>query len=225
MPSPVFPVPVLQNGIKLTNEPPKGVKANIGRTYNDAGDELLDSCAAKPSEWRRLLFSLSFFHAVVQVRRFLRSSALESQFCCAYRCQGHPVKTVHMKCCVAIAVAPLQERRKFGPLGWNICYEFNASDLECSSSTLRMFLDEAEAIPWEALEYVIGQVNYGGRCVCSVPQNLCSCVCCACMQQACQALHGARHGWQLACTAGHRAVQSAGTLGRSRSCLKWMRML
>ncbi|WIA13579.1 hypothetical protein OEZ85_007146 [Tetradesmus obliquus] len=121
MPSPVFPVPVLQNGIKLTNEPPKGVKANIGRTYNDAGDELLDSCAAKPSEWRRLLFSLSFFHAVVQ------------------------------------------ERRKFGPLGWNICYEFNASDLECSSSTLRMFLDEAEAIPWEALEYVIGQVNYGGR--------------------------------------------------------------
>jgi dynein heavy chain len=67
MPSPVFPVPVLQNGIKLTNEPPKGVKANIGRTYNDAGDELLDSCAAKPSEWRRLLFSLSFFHAVVQV--------------------------------------------------------------------------------------------------------------------------------------------------------------
>jgi dynein heavy chain len=67
MPSPVFPVPVLQNGIKLTNEPPKGVKANIGRTYNDAGDELLESCTAKPSEWRRLLFSLSFFHAVVQV--------------------------------------------------------------------------------------------------------------------------------------------------------------
>lgn len=68
MPSPVFPVPVLQNGVKLTNEPPKGVKANIERTYNDAGVGVLDSCAAKPSEWRRLLFSLSFFHAVVQVR-------------------------------------------------------------------------------------------------------------------------------------------------------------
>jgi len=66
MPSQVFPVPVLQNSIKLTNEPPKGVKANLARTYNDATEELLNSCTVKPSEWKRLLFSLSFFHAVVQ---------------------------------------------------------------------------------------------------------------------------------------------------------------
>jgi dynein heavy chain len=26
-----------------------------------------------------------------------------------------------------------------------------------------MFLSEAEAIPWPALEYVVGQINYGGR--------------------------------------------------------------
>ena len=57
----------------------------------------------------------------------------------------------------------MQERRKFGSLGWNIRYEFNSSDLECSRSTLHMFLSSQDVIPWTALEYVIGQVNYGGR--------------------------------------------------------------
>ncbi|MEW5314022.1 MAG: hypothetical protein WDW38_005550 [Sanguina aurantia] len=123
MPSKVFPVLVLQNGVKLTNEPPKGVKANIARTFNEMSPAYLDSCASQPRAWRKMLFSLSFFHAVVQ------------------------------------------ERRKFGPLGWNIRYEFNTSDLECSLATLQMFLTEQQGgvIPWPALEYVIGQINYGGR--------------------------------------------------------------
>ena len=57
----------------------------------------------------------------------------------------------------------MQERRKFGPLGWNIRYDFNTTDLEVSIETLRMFLDEQEVIPWAALEYVNGHINYGGR--------------------------------------------------------------
>eukprot|EP00435_Cladocopium_sp_Y103_P017660 s1686_g4.t1 len=120
MPAAYFPVPVLQNGIKLTTEPPKGLRANVIRSFLPMSDEQLND-SAKPKEWRRLQFGLKFFHAVIQ------------------------------------------ERRKFGPLGWNIRYEFNDSDLETSTTITHNMLELDGAIPWDTLLFVIGHINYGGR--------------------------------------------------------------
>jgi dynein heavy chain len=64
MPAPYFPVAVLQNGIKLTTEPPRGIKANLKRGYNELSADFLDDCK-KAKEWRKLVFGVSFFHAVV----------------------------------------------------------------------------------------------------------------------------------------------------------------
>ena len=57
------------------------------------------------------------------------------------------------------------ERLQFGSIGWNIPYEFNPSDFAISRKHLRMFLNESTPgeVPFEALTYVIGELNYGGR--------------------------------------------------------------
>jgi dynein heavy chain len=52
----------------LTNEPPKGLKANVGRTYNEVDPKVYNECS-KEVEYKKLLFSLAFFHAVILERR------------------------------------------------------------------------------------------------------------------------------------------------------------
>ncbi|XP_022090728.1 dynein heavy chain 6, axonemal-like isoform X2 [Acanthaster planci] len=59
--------------------------------------------------------------------------------------------------------AVINERRKYGALGWNIIYEFSASDLEVSIQVLQLLLTTHQDPPWEALRYLTGEVAYGGR--------------------------------------------------------------
>lgn len=113
----------------MTTEPPRGIKANLKRSYtNLVTEDTYESCKSLKSpeinnqaSFNKLLFGLCFFHATVQ------------------------------------------ERRKFGPLGWNIRYEFNDSDLDTSIKMLRNFLIDSEEVPWDAMRFMTGQINYGGR--------------------------------------------------------------
>jgi len=91
MPSEKFPVSILQNGVKITKEPAKGLRNNILGSYLALDEAEMEACQ-KPVALKRLMWSLCFFNALIL------------------------------------------ERRKYGPLGWNIPYEFSASDLDISKA-------------------------------------------------------------------------------------------
>mmetsp|Transcript_39360 Transcript_39360/g.37803 ORF Transcript_39360/g.37803 Transcript_39360/m.37803 type:complete len:457 (+) Transcript_39360:6904-8274(+) len=64
--------------------------------------------------------------------------------------------------------AVIQERKKFGKIGWNVTYDFNESDFRISFRLISMYLNKAmtnkeENLPWETLRYLIGEAMYGGR--------------------------------------------------------------
>eukprot|EP00913_Durusdinium_trenchii_P035956 g33641.t1 len=56
-----------------------------------------------------------------------------------------------------------QERCNYGPLGWNIPYQFSEPDRQICVSQLKMFLEENQTIPYAALRYTASEANYGGR--------------------------------------------------------------
>jgi len=120
MPTKQFPPLLLQNGVKMTNEPPKGLRANVLGSMMKCDDRMLSDCK-QPEAYARLVYGFCFFHAVCQ------------------------------------------DRRKFGPIGWNIPYNFTPEDLVTNRRQLKYFLDTYDEIPYKVLQFLGAKINYGGR--------------------------------------------------------------
>jgi dynein heavy chain len=104
----------------MTLEPPKGLRANLLRSYQNLDDRELNNCK-QPEVFKKLLFGFCIFHAIIQ------------------------------------------ERRKFGPIGWNVGYDFTNEDLNVCKRQLKLFLDEYDHVPYKVINYLGAEINYGGR--------------------------------------------------------------
>uniref|UniRef100_A0A671VQG9 Dynein axonemal heavy chain 17 n=1 Tax=Sparus aurata TaxID=8175 RepID=A0A671VQG9_SPAAU len=64
----IIPQGILENSIKITNEPPTGMHANLHKALDNFNQDTLDMCA-RENEFKSILFALCYFHAVVAERR------------------------------------------------------------------------------------------------------------------------------------------------------------
>jgi len=122
--TPRFPIGLLQIAIKVTLEPPAGLKPGLFRTFTTlVSQDLLDKLDHE--NWRTLVFVQAFLHSVVQ------------------------------------------ERRKFGPIGWCVPYEFNNSDLDASLQFMEKHATSTilvgEPLSWVTIQYMVAEAQYGGR--------------------------------------------------------------
>ncbi|XP_031749733.1 dynein heavy chain 11, axonemal [Xenopus tropicalis] len=64
----IIPQGILENAIKITNEPPTGMLANLHSALDNFDQNILDQCT-REQEFKSILFSLCYFHACVAERR------------------------------------------------------------------------------------------------------------------------------------------------------------
>jgi dynein heavy chain len=125
-----IPIGILERSIKLTNEPPQGMLANLRRSFALFSKEDFED---KDARVKSILFALVHFHSL------------------------------------------MLERKKFGPMGYNMKYPFNAGDLRDSAQVLYNYLEGTSSvkIPWDDLRYIFGEIMYGGHIVDDWDRRMC----------------------------------------------------
>jgi len=126
-----IPIGILNRCIKVTSEPPAGLKANIKRAFASLNKEAFEDFDAK---MKSILFGLCHFHAV------------------------------------------MIERKQYGPMGYNMMYNFSIGDLRDSAVVLSNYMENSGGgkIPWADLRYIFGEIMYGGHIVNDFDRLLCN---------------------------------------------------
>ena len=124
--------PPPQRGIKLTTEPPRGLRANLIRLYNLLDDaEFKQRSAAAPGTYGKLVFALSWYHAVLLERRKFKALG----YCIPY---------------------------DFNNSDYLLAADILSDYLAVPPPKPGAPADAVRKTPWDAIRYLIAEVTYGG---------------------------------------------------------------
>ncbi|KAL0238939.1 hypothetical protein PCE1_004630 [Barthelona sp. PCE] len=159
-PIPSFPSLILQSSVKIVSEMPATVKANMMELMNVLEEDEYDfDFGLGDAEERDEPESVTLIKNQNAANRRVLMFYLSLFHCIVSR------------------------RRNFGPLGFNVPYQFTMSDYAISLATIQNFVpisSDLLNIDFKALQYMISAINYGGRvtddwdrrCMDSVLNNL-----------------------------------------------------
>jgi len=118
-----FPLDLLHNSIKLTNDIPKGFQAGMLRTITQVVSTSRLERVDAIEKWKNVLFIMCFMHNI-----FL-------------------------------------ERRKFGPIGFCVPYEFSNFDLDSCLVYLERLSPTGnfEEAKWKMAKFMVCEILYGGK--------------------------------------------------------------
>lgn len=123
-PAPYFPIAILQNCVKVTTEPPRGIKANLQRSMSllrIAGDAV--GAASPPGSGGDASNNGASGEPDAQ----------QAQHASADDGQSGWMGKVKRQLVLGLSLfhTALQERAKFGALGWNLKHDFSDADFLC----------------------------------------------------------------------------------------------
>ncbi|XP_026040676.1 dynein heavy chain 11, axonemal isoform X2 [Astatotilapia calliptera] len=111
----VIPRGILENAIKITNEPPNGMNASLHAALGNFSQDTLDMCS-REQEFNSMLFSLCFFHSCVTERRKFGPQGWNNNY---------PFSTGDLTISANVLYNYLETNTKFMQVPWeDLCYLF-----------------------------------------------------------------------------------------------------
>ena len=200
-PHPSFPIGLLQMGIKITNEAPVGMKAGLRASYQwvtqvRVHSWLFSACLPLtaclsllhpvPGKSRCVLWTphgSAYSRRCSGVLLHFRLLVLSTMRCTVMTCSPVPLQDMldavnrpdwrQLLFIMCFLHSTVQERRKFGPIGWNVPYEFNQSDLSACVQFLQASILSSIGI-WACLASSM-QSRLPIACLCPSHSRMCSC--------------------------------------------------